>query len=140
MNKTPESDFQIRVCYADTDAGGVVYYGNYMRFMEQGRMELLRELGWCVEQQHVQGLVFPVREMKVVYKSPARLGDLLRVHTALAEIDKISMIFDTVIYHGKSGQVLLEAQVKNVCITTDGRLQRIPKEMREHLEKTLEFR
>jgi len=126
-----------RVCYADTDAGGVTYYGNYMRYLEQGRMELMRQMGWEVEQLHAEGIIFPVRELNVTYKSPARLGDEIRVTTRLVEVDRFALTFVAEMDRPQDGQAILEATVKIVCVSMDGRLRKVPADMKQSLDDLL---
>ena len=79
--------FPLRVYYEDTDAGGIVYYANYLKFAERGRTEFLRTLG--IEQQRVRaetGLMFVMHEGEIKYKKPARLDDILVVETVLSEL------------------------------------------------------
>lgn len=94
MDLSPSGRFEgrvhvcpIRVYYEDTDAGGIVYYANYLRFAERGRTEFLRTLG--LDQQQLReesGLVFAVRRVEVEYELPARLDDLLDVHTRIVRM------------------------------------------------------
>ena len=84
----------LRVYYEDTDAGGVVYYANYLAFMERARTEWLRSLGY--ENQQLldeQVVVFAVRRAAVDYISPARLDDLLEVVVSLSRIKRASLVF-----------------------------------------------
>ena len=83
----------IRVYYEDTDAGGVVYYGNYLKFAERGRTELLRSLGFDNKSllDH-KGLAFVVRHIEADYLKPARLDDLLEMRTGVTEIKNTSVV------------------------------------------------
>lgn len=129
-----QNELTFRVCYADTDAGGVMYYGSYFRYLEQGRTELLRQFGWEVEQLHENGILFPVREAHVTYKSSGRLGDVLVVKTWLASVDRFALVFKTLLERQEDLQRIIEAEVKNVCITPEGSLCRVPKEMFQSLK------
>lgn len=107
-----------RVYYEDTDAGGVVYYANYLRFLERGRTELLRALGF--EQRRLceeQGIVFAVRALSIDYRQPARLDDLLEIHTDIEKIGRAQVTFAQRVFRGKA--LLVEAQVRVACL--DGR-------------------
>lgn len=90
----PFLDISVRVYYEDTDAGGIVYYANYLKFMERGRTEWLRTRG--VQQQHLktqgEGL-FVVRDLAIQYRQPARLDDLLVVRTTIQAARKASLVF-----------------------------------------------
>lgn len=135
---SPVNEFTFRVCYADTDAGGVIYYGNYLRFLEQGRTELLRQMGWKIEDLHREGTIFPVHELKVLYKSPGTLGEELRVRTRLVEVKRFSLQFHTEIESVETGRLLIQAEVKNACINQAGKIRKIPDGMLEVLERALQ--
>ncbi|MDP3038087.1 MAG: tol-pal system-associated acyl-CoA thioesterase, partial [Rhodocyclaceae bacterium] len=84
----------VRVYYEDTDAGGVVYYANYLKYLERARTELLRELGF--EQHQLAGeagLAFAVRSLSVEYLKPARLDDLLEVATRIEALGRAQVTF-----------------------------------------------
>ena len=86
--------FPIRVYYEDTDSGGVVYYANYLKFMERARTEYLRHLGF--EQDEIianEGVMFAVRSLTLDYLKPARFNQLLNVSAQLAQIGKASLLF-----------------------------------------------
>ena len=105
---------QIRVYWEDTDAGGVVYYANYLKFMERARTEWLCSLEF--EQQVLReshGVVFVVRRVEIDYLAPARLDDLLRVTTGLLEMTRTCL---TVAQEITAVTVLTRAQVQIVCI------------------------
>ena len=105
---------QIRVYWEDTDAGGVVYYANYLKFMERARTEWLRSVGF--EQQVLRdshGVVFVVRRVEIDYLAPARLDDLLRVTTGLLEMTRTCL---TVAQEISADNLLTRAKVQIVCI------------------------
>ena len=90
----PPGELSIRVYYEDTDAGGVVYYANYLKFFERGRTEWLRALGM---DQHLiatqEQMMFVVMHADIAYRQPARLDDHLLIRTAVAELGGSSMLF-----------------------------------------------
>lgn len=105
----------LRVYYEDTDAGGVVYYANYLAFMERARTEWLRSLGY--ENQQLldeQGVVFAVRRAAVDYISPARLDDLLEVVVSLSRIKRASLVFEQQILRGD--ELLCKGEITLVCV------------------------
>lgn len=108
----------VRVYYEDTDAGGVVYYANYLRFMERARTEWLRALGF--EQDHVaeaRGLLFVVRAATVQYRSPARFNDRLEVVSRIHEHSRTSLSFAQDIRIADQPQSMLcAATVQVVCV------------------------
>jgi acyl-CoA thioester hydrolase len=93
----------VRVYYEDTDAGGVVYYANYLKFMERARTEWLRARGF--EQDELikdQGVVFVVRSISVEYKKPARFNELLQVGVEIIETKRASITFKQLISRTKA--------------------------------------
>lgn len=105
----------LRVYYEDTDAGGVVYYANYLAFMERARTEWLRSLGH--ENQQLldeQGVVFAVRRASVDYLSPARLDDLLEVVVAVRQLKRASLVFEQQILRGE--ELLCKGEITLVCV------------------------
>lgn len=111
------SDLELRVYYEDTDSGGVVYYANYLKFIERGRSEFLRELGFEQDQLiNDQGVIFAVRSLQAEYLSPARFNDLLTIHTQVEKSRRASLIFSQKIRDLKQNKVLFEAQVTVACL------------------------
>ena len=106
----------IRVYYEDTDSGGVVYYANYLKFMERARTEWLRSLG-CDQQRlrEQQGLVFVVRAVNIDYHRPARLDDALQVSVDIVKLRPASLLFKQQV--SKDTEVLLcSAEVRVACV------------------------
>ena len=126
----------IRVYYEDTDSGGVVYYANYLRFLERARTEILRELGFEQAQlAHDAGIAFAVRSLAVDYIKPARLDDLVEVVSTIAELRRAQVVFRQGIHRGK--ELLLDATVRVACLDlTEGKATAIPKNIHDQL-KTL---
>ena len=98
----------MRVRYADTDQMGIVYYGNYAQYLEQGRTEWLRDLGFSYKWMEENDILLPVVELQIKYKQPARYDDLLSVTTSLRKIPTIKIEFDYQI-HNQEGLLLVEA-------------------------------
>jgi acyl-CoA thioester hydrolase len=117
------STFQwpIRVYYEDTDSGGVVYYANYLRFMERARTEWLRALGF--EQDRLareEGVLFAVRSASVEFLRPARFNDLLTVVSGLQQRGRASMTFNhSIIRLHEASQPCCTGEVKVACISAD---------------------
>ncbi len=117
----------VKIYYEDTDAGGVVYYANYLRYMERARTELLSERGLDVAAYHAKGYLFAVVNIDVQYKKPAALGDVIDV---LTEVENITTVTITLHHRISRGEdVLVEANVRLACIGKDGKPQRLPAEM-----------
>ncbi|CAB1370580.1 tol-pal system-associated acyl-CoA thioesterase [Denitratisoma oestradiolicum] len=105
----------IRVYYEDTDAGGVVYYANYLRFIERGRTEWLRALGYDQGRLAADlGVVFAVRSLSAEYLKPTRLDDQLTVFTAIESHSRAAIVF--VQHVERDGERLFEATVKVACL------------------------
>lgn len=121
-------DFPIRVYYEDTDFGGVVYYANYLKFIERGRSEWLRELGIDQKALKARGLVFVVRRVLADYLRPAHFDDTLIVQTRLqtlggARIDLLQSVL-------RGDVVIFTAEVTLVCMDDSGKAARLPAEIR----------
>ncbi len=118
--------FMVRVYWEDTDAGGVVFYANYLKFFERARTEWLRHLG--VEQQalrHTTGAIFVVTDTQVSYKAPARLDDQLRITVELRARGTASM---TMVQQAwRADTLLAQGQIRIGCVDADSfRPRRMP--------------
>jgi acyl-CoA thioester hydrolase len=113
--------WQVRVYYEDTDSGGVVYYANYLRFMERARTEWIRMLGF--EQDRLirdAGILFAVRSASLEYLRPARFNDLLNVSVRLVERRRASLTFEQVVSRlGDDSGPLCTGSVRIACLTAD---------------------
>jgi len=121
--------FPCRVYYEDTDAAGVVYYANYLRYAERARSELLREMGTdnsTLLRQH--GITFVVKDCAVRYHEPARLDDALQVHTRILKIGGASFSAEQRVE--RSGQLLVGMTVRVACLNAEGRPARLPQALR----------
>jgi acyl-CoA thioester hydrolase len=125
--------FSIRVYWEDTDAGGVVYYANYLRFFERARTEWLRALG--VAQQRLRddhGVIFIVAESTVRYLRPARLDDQLHVTVGMRDAGRASLTLAQAAWRGDT--LLAEGTVRIGCVDAGTfRPQRIPSSILQHL-------
>ena len=125
-----QSTHSVRVYYEDTDLTGVVYHAGYLRFMERGRTEFLREHGiengalWAADNP----LAFVVAHMDIAFRAPARMDDVLDVVTTVAEVSAARLVlFQTI---QRSGQTLVEATVTVATIDGAGRARRLPDVLR----------
>ncbi|MCP3672292.1 MAG: tol-pal system-associated acyl-CoA thioesterase [Gammaproteobacteria bacterium] len=117
MTSSKEFIWPIRVYYEDTDSGGVVYYANYLKFMERARTEWLRYLGF--EQDLLakqEGIIFAVRRAEIEFIAPARFNDALEVRVGIAELKRASMIFRHEIINPSSGTALCSGIAQIACI------------------------
>jgi len=119
----------IRIYYEDTDAGGVVYHANYLRFFERGRTEYLRERGVSVADLAVDGCIFPVVRLEAEYRAAARLDDLLRIETELLEVGKTSFTVGQQAVRAIDGNLLVDAKVTLVCVNPRMKARRLPEEL-----------
>lgn len=124
----------IRIYYEDTDAGGVVYHANYLKYMERGRTEALRSLGFEQRQlKQDEDMVFALTRTDLHYKRPAQLDDLLTVKSELLLAKGAKMVFKQRIYRGDT--LLVDADITLACISTTGRPKRIPQAILARLEQ-----
>jgi len=111
------SSLTVRVYYEDTDAGGVVYYANYLKYIERGRTEHLRELGFELATiANEIGIVFVVKSVKADYLLPAFLDDTIEVQTSIELVKHASLIFTQKITNKEKNTVLFNAKVKIVSV------------------------
>ncbi|MDR2451509.1 MAG: tol-pal system-associated acyl-CoA thioesterase [Candidatus Accumulibacter sp.] len=131
--------FPVRVYYEDTDAGGVVYYANYLKFLERCRSEWLRSIG-CEQAGLLResGIAFVVRSVSLDYLKPARLDDLLTVSLAVEKITRSQVFFRQHIRRdGEDGETLASGAIQVVCarlVPEPIRIVSIPAAMRAQLE------
>lgn len=126
-------NWPVRVYYEDTDAGGVVFYANYLKFFERARTEMLRAMGY--EQDELiatEGIIFVVRSVQVDYLSPARFNEQLQVSAEVSEVKKASLTFEQVIARGDD--VLCKGVIRIACL--DVQTMR-PKAIPETLFRTI---
>ena len=129
--------FPCRVYYEDTDAGGIVYYANYLKFAERARSELLREMGSDnTRLLNDHGVMFAVRDCSVTYREPARLDDALQVYTRIFRIGGAS--FSAAQRVERSGRLLADMTVRLACLDLEGRPARIPEDLRAAFESRTE--
>jgi acyl-CoA thioester hydrolase len=120
--------FPVRVYYEDTDAAGVVYYANYLRFAERARTEMLRGLGGSQELLAAEGLAFAVRRCSMEFMKPARLDDLLEVKTRLTDVGGASLVADQRVTRQSTELVRMEMML--ACLSPAGKPARLPSALR----------
>jgi acyl-CoA thioester hydrolase len=119
----------LRVYYEDTDAGGIVYHANYLKFAERGRSEMLRSLGFPHRKLRAEdGVGFAVRRCSIEYLAPARLEDALTVVTTLTGIGAATLSARQEIR--RDGTLLVDIDMLVACIGRDGRPRRLPSALR----------
>ena len=111
--------FPVRVYYEDTDAAGVVYYANYLRFMERARTEWLDAHGLpLAELERVHGVVFVVTRAEIDFRGAARLGDRLEATATFEPVGRAQMVAHQSVRRG--GEVLVEGRIRLACLARDG--------------------
>ena len=125
--------FSVRVYYEDTDLAGIVYYANYLKFIERARTEWVRELG--IDQGALKaetGIVFAVRRVAADYLAPARFDDVLTVQTRLLNATGARLVLDQKVARGEDA--LFQSEVTLVALSDTGAPQRLPADIRRRLE------
>jgi acyl-CoA thioester hydrolase len=128
----PGPTLSMRVYYEDTDAAGIVYYANYLRFLERGRTEFLRTLGHDQNALMKDGVAFAVRSVSAEFLKPAKLDDLLTVETAIASLGRAQVTFAQRVLRGH--ELLLDAKIRVACIDpARGKPIQIPRAIHKQL-------
>jgi acyl-CoA thioester hydrolase len=126
---TPAHRFPVRVYYEDTDAAGLVYHSNYLKFAERARTEMLRSLGFGQRTlKETDGVMFAVRRCVIDYRRPALLDDVLAVATQVTEIGGASVEVEQVIE--RDDETVAQLNLTLACITPSGRPTRLPRALR----------
>ncbi len=128
--------FRTRIYYEDTDLAGIVYYANYLKFIERARTEWVSSLG--IDQMALraaEGIVFAVRRVEADYLRPARFGDEVQVETVLQTLGGARIVLEQVIT--RDGERVFAAVVTLVCMSDDGNAVRMPPEVRAALSGPL---
>jgi len=120
-----------KVYYHDTDAGGVVYYGKYFQFLEEGRTEFCVERGFDVRALFSQGISFVVVHAEADYKSPARYGDTVSIYTRVDSVGNSSIRFSQEIKRGAT--LLVAAKIVWACVGRDFKIQPVSDQVRRAL-------
>ncbi len=123
--------FDLRVYYEDTDLAGIVYYANYLKFIERGRSEMIRAAGVNQVELRNRGLVFAVRHLAADYLLPAHYDDLLQVHSRVTGVTGARISLHQAVWRGE--QTLFAASVTLVCLSLAGAATRIPADIRQKL-------
>jgi acyl-CoA thioester hydrolase len=133
---------QLRPLFADVDAMDVVYYGNYLKYFEKGRAELMRAAGSPYSALHAMGIHMPVTEASLHYLQPAHYDELLIVETRVAWVKKASMQFTyRILKPGENGEEkeLVTGHTSHACVSNQGRIVRLPPEnvaaLKSHLDQ-----
>ena len=128
-------EVELRVRYAETDRMGYVYYGNYAEYLEVARVEMLRSVGISYRELEEQGVMLPVRELRITYHKPARYDDEITVRTELRTEPNVRIVFHYAIVNA-DGVLLTEAETTLVFIDAQsGRPRTVPVEVKDRLAR-----
>lgn len=131
LDKTFRLD--VRIYWEDTDAGGIVYHSNYLRYMERARTEMLRSLGFSQQQMKESGeALIVVSKLEITYRRPAKLDDLLTVQTRIASLKHASVIFEQTITRGN--EVIAQGRVRCASVSASTGM---PTEINPHIRQAL---
>jgi acyl-CoA thioester hydrolase len=129
-------ELPVRIYYEDTDAGGVVYYASYLRFLERARTEWLRRLGFSQSALMEQNIAFAARSVSAEYLKPARLDDELIVVSTIESLGRAQVVFAQRVERGE--ELLLDAKIRVACFDpARGKAAAMPKEIYEKLKALL---
>ncbi len=124
----------VHIYYEDTDCGGVVYYANYLRYMERARTEYLASRGYSVKKLMDEGTIFMVLRVEVDYKSPARYGDIIEIETWVRDVTRVTMMFEHIMREKTAGRIFVVCRTKVVYVDRNGRPKRLPDDYVEKMK------
>lgn len=121
------SETLLRVRYAETDKMGVVYYANYLVWMEIARTDFCLHAGFRYsDMENAHGVMIAVAEARCRYRRPARYDDEVRIRTTLERLKRRTMTFSYEVFHGDTGELLAEGSTTHVAVNVDGRPTSLP--------------
>lgn len=123
--------FPVRIFYEDTDMAGIVYYANYLKYIERARSDIVEQLGLDQRAMRADDIVFVITRVEADYLGSARFGDRLEVQTTHHAKGAVRWIFDQDVL--LAGKVIFRAKVTAVCMTTAGKPTRLPAKLRSTL-------
>lgn len=130
---------EVRVYYHDTDSYGVVWHGSYVRWLEEGRVELCEMLGLKLDDMQSDGVTLPIVDMHIRYKSSAFMNDRLIIETEIAELKPMSVTFSHTIRNKDTNKVNIVAETSIVSVDKNGKLiKKFPEYIYKAFEKALE--
>jgi acyl-CoA thioester hydrolase len=118
-----------KIYYHDTDCGGVVYYANYLKYLEEARTEYLSERTIDLKTYSERGILFVVKNVIIDYKAPARYANILSITTSITHIRNVSLEFEQEIR--RNDQLLVTAKTTLVCVDALFKPQAIPEELQK---------
>lgn len=128
--------FPVRIFYEDTDMAGIVYYANYLKYIERARSDIAEQMGLDQRAMRAEDIVFVITRVEADYLGVARFGDRLEVRTTHRAQGAVRWVFDQDV--NLSGKVIFRAKVIAVCMTTAGKPRRLPAKLRSTLQEQAE--
>jgi acyl-CoA thioester hydrolase len=128
--------WRARVRYAECDRFGIAHHSSYVPWFENGRVELLRQLGWDYDEVEAQGLAYPLSELGVRYDAPAACDELITVHCGLLAVDRLRLTFAARV-HGEDGRRIARFFSIHALVNREMKVQQIPADFREFAEARL---
>ena len=126
-----------KVYYADTDAGGVVYYANYLRWLEMARSDWLEQAGTSVADYAQQGVLFAVARVEIDYHVSAVLGDEVEVTVDPEQVRRVRFVLSQHVVRVRDRAKLAAAQVTVVCLTPEGKITTLPPALAQAMSRQL---
>lgn len=126
-----------KVYYADTDAGGVVYYANYLRWLEMARCDWLETLGMSVVEYAERGFIFAVARVEIDYRVSAVLGDEVEIETVVERVRRVRFTLDQRVVRSADDEELVRAKVTLASVDPQGKLIALPENLAEALRERL---
>ncbi|MCJ7546369.1 MAG: acyl-CoA thioesterase [Deltaproteobacteria bacterium] len=126
--------WETRIYYGDTDAGGVIYYANYLRYFEKSWFEYLAARGLSLVEWEKEGIFFIIKRVEVDYISPARYGEIIEVQTDVSEVTRASFTFYHRVILKDTSRLIAEGKNQMVWISAEGKLRRFPPEFLQRLQ------
>ena len=118
------------VMYADTDSYQVVWHGAYLRWLEEGRYSLCKAIGIDIEKLEKEGTTFPIVDIRVRYKSPAKIFEAIEIETKIKEVNKRTITFEQIVRNKEKGQVHITGEVVCVSVSTkELKMAKLPEEL-----------
>jgi acyl-CoA thioester hydrolase len=130
----------VQVRYGETDKMGVVYHGNYFRFFEVARVEILRGVGFPHRKLEEDGILFVVSETGAKYVGTAGYDDVIEIYGWIADLGKASVRFEYEARHRPEGRLLATGYTVLACVDRKGKVQRLPEEISRKLAQPIEVR
>jgi len=124
---------KVRIYYHDTDCGGVVYYANYLKYMEQARTEYFEQRGISIKELSDSGTLFVVARQEIDYKSPAVYGDILEISTKFSRVAVVKIEVEHEV-KSQEGKIICLAKTIMVCVDKSIKPKAIPEEVKVKLE------